>query len=49
MKADLHHLSGFEPGAVILLEPAYSIRNNRLIVRHLTGTLTDSLKRIQTS
>ena len=36
----------FEPARGSLSEPI-SIRNSRLIVRHLTGILTDSLKRIR--
>ncbi len=40
----------FEPGFQIgldLFESGRSNRNGRLIVRHLTGILTDSLKRIR--
>ncbi len=44
----------FEPAFSALFEPAsgclsgpISIRKGRLIVRHLTGILTDSLKRIR--
>jgi len=43
-------LGGFEPRVQISLnpfEPFHSNRNGRITVRHLTGILTDSLKRIR--